>query len=160
MYEESTYELEQSRVLVDHLRIWDRQIRVRKAHLCVGGIGSVLTHLDLLGRGYARALLRDAETYMAQSGYDLGMLFTIIGTSFYAKLDWVPIPLPTFVLDLINYAVDTNALEVREACFAPGNSRACNELAPILLAKARQKGLQTIKGSLPLGHPLSNDSAN
>jgi len=228
--EESTYELEQSRVLVDqgrvvaHLRVWDRQIRVRKAHLRVGGIGSVLTHPDFRGRGYARALLRDAEAYMARSGYDLGMLFTIIGTSFYAKLDWVPIPLPTFALDLdqhgetpttlgrnldlerdlsslialydaanadltgtevrteaywksgpsryrdlfpnkgieqngqlvgyLNYAVNTNDLEVREACFAPGNSRACNETALILFAEARQKGLQAIKGSLPIDHPL------
>ena len=137
-------------------------------------IGSLLTHPDVRGRGYARALLRDAEAYLAQSGYDLGMLFTIIGTSFYTKLDWVPIPLPTFVLDLeqygetpshwkvieqngqlvgyLNYAVNANALEVREACFSPGNSQACNELALILLAETRQKSLQTIKSSLPIGH--------
>ena len=54
----------------------------------------------------------------------------------------------------LNYAVDTNALEVRETCFAHGNSRACNELALILLAEALQKGLQTIKGSLPIDHSL------
>ena len=54
----------------------------------------------------------------------------------------------------LNYAVDTNALEVREACFTPGNNWACNELALILLAEARKKDLQTIKGSLPIDHPL------
>ena len=104
--EEPTYQIEQSRVLLDqgrivaHLRIWDRQIRVRGAQLRVGGIGSVLTHPDFRGRGYARALMRDAEVYMTQAGYDLGMLFTIIGTPFYAGLGWIPIALPTFAFAL------------------------------------------------------------
>ena len=102
--DEPTYRPEQSRLLLDngrivaHLRIWDRQIRVRGARLRVGGIGSVLTHPDFRGRGYAQSLMRDAEVYMEQAGYDLGMLFTIIGTPFYAKLGWIPIPLPTFTL--------------------------------------------------------------
>ena len=101
-HEEPTYQFEQSRILIEqgrivaHLRIWDRQIRVRGATLRVGGIGSVLTHPDFRGRGYAQALIRDAELYMQQAGYDLGMLFTIIGTPFYAKLGWIPLPLPTF----------------------------------------------------------------
>ena len=53
--EEPTYRLEQSRVVVDggqivaHLRVWDRQILVRGAHLRAGGIGSVLTRPQCRG---------------------------------------------------------------------------------------------------------------
>ena len=112
--DEPTYQLEQSRILlyegriVAHLRVWDRLIRVRGAQLRVGGIGSVLTHPDFRGRGYAQALMRDAEKYMRQAGYDLGMLFTIIGTPFYAKLGWISIPLPTFSLPLDDQKITTS----------------------------------------------------
>ncbi|MDE2998694.1 MAG: GNAT family N-acetyltransferase [Gemmatimonadota bacterium] len=100
------YRMDQSRVLladgriVAHLRVWDRAIRVRGSVLRAGGIGSVLTHPDHRGRGYARALMRNAEAYMLEAGYDVGLLFTIIGTPFYRALGWTPIPLPTFVIEL------------------------------------------------------------
>lgn len=104
--EDPDYRPEQSRVLLAdgriaaHLRVWDREIRVRGAVLRAGGIGSVLTHPDYRGRGYARALMRNAEAYMLDAGYDVGLLFTIIGTPFYRALGWTPIPLPTFAIDL------------------------------------------------------------
>ncbi len=100
--EDPTYRLDQSRVVVDgerivgHLRVWDRLIRVRGAKLRAGGLGGVLTHPAYRGRGYARALMRDTEGYMLEAGYDLGLLFTIIGTAFYRALGWTEIPLPTF----------------------------------------------------------------
>lgn len=108
--EDPSYRLGQTRVVVEggrlvgHLRVWDRQIRVRGALLRAGGIGSVLTHPDFRGRGYARALMRDTERYLREAGYDLGLLFTIIGTPFYSALGWTPIPLPTFSLRLATEA--------------------------------------------------------
>ncbi len=113
------YRMEQSRVLVEdariaaHLRVWDREIRVRGSVLRAGGIGSVLTHPDCRGRGYARALMRNAEAYMLDAGYDVGLLFTIIGTPFYQALGWTPIPLPTFVIDLESEASDPLPTRVR-----------------------------------------------
>lgn len=113
------YRMEQSRVLKDegriaaHLRVWDREIRVRGAVLRAGGIGSVLTHPDYRGRGYARALMRNAEAYMLDAGYDVGLLFTIIGTPFYKALGWTPIPLPTFTIDLESEASGPPSTHVR-----------------------------------------------
>ena len=104
--DDPSYRLEQSRVLladrriVAHLRVWNREIRVRGSVLKAGGIGSVLTHPDFRGRGYARALMQNAEAYMLDAGCDVGLLFTIIGTPFYQALGWTPIPLPTFAIDL------------------------------------------------------------
>ena len=97
-----TYTLDHSRVIFDdgrivaHLRIWDRVLRVRGAELFAAGIGSLCTHPDYRGRGYARTLMRDSERYFLASSYDIGLLFSIIGTSFYQAQGWIPIPLPTF----------------------------------------------------------------
>ena len=41
--------------IVAHLRIWDRALRVRGAELLAAGIGSLCTHPDYRGRGYAKA---------------------------------------------------------------------------------------------------------
>ena len=85
------YCLEHSRVVLDrgrivaHLRVWDRLIRVRGASLRAGGIGSLLTHPDHRRRGYARALLADTEQYLIGAGFDLGLLFSVIGTPFYEE---------------------------------------------------------------------------
>lgn len=96
------YTLDHSRVIfadgriVAHLRIWDRALRVRGAELLAAGIGSLCTHPDYRGRGYAKALMRDSEEYFFTAGYDMGLLFSIIGTPFYQAQGWIPIPLPTF----------------------------------------------------------------
>ena len=117
--DDPSYRMDQSRVLtvngriVAHLRVWDREIRVRGSVLRAGGIGSVLTHPDYRGRGYARALMRDTETYLLNAGYDVGLLFTIIGTPFYRALGWTPIPLPTFAIDLVSEPVDRRSTHAR-----------------------------------------------
>ena len=100
--EDPTYRLDQSRLVFDkgrivaQLRVWDRKIRVRGAVVRAGGIGSMLVHPEFRGQGYAQALMADTEQYFKTAGYDLGLLFTIIGTPFYAAQGWTPIPLPTF----------------------------------------------------------------
>ena len=107
--EEPTYRIDQLRVLehdgrvVSNLRVWDRQIRVRGATLRAGGIALVLTCPDCRGHGFARALMEQTDQYFAESGYDIGLLFTIIGTEFYGRLGWTLIPLPVFEMEL-----DTN----------------------------------------------------
>ena len=100
--EDPTYTLDHSRViehegrLVAHLRIWDRTLRIREADLFAAGIGSLCVDPDCRGRGYAHALMADSERYFFQAWYDLGLLFTIIGTPFYEAQGWIPIALPTF----------------------------------------------------------------
>ncbi len=117
--DDPSFRLDQSRVLLEdgrivaHLRVWDREIRVREAVLRAGGIGSVLTHPDYRGRGFARALMRNAESYMLNAGYDVGLLFTIIGTPFYEALGWTPIPLPTFAVNLGSGPVERPSRRVR-----------------------------------------------
>ncbi|MCZ6636400.1 MAG: GNAT family N-acetyltransferase [bacterium] len=100
--EDPTYQLDQSRLVFDkgrivaQLRVWDRKVRVRGAMLRAGGIGSVLVHPEFRGRGYAQALMAETDPYFKAAGYDLGLLFSIMGTPFYAAQGWTPIPLPTF----------------------------------------------------------------
>jgi predicted N-acetyltransferase YhbS len=108
--EETTYRLDQSRVvvvegrIVGHLRVWERTIRVRGEKLRAAGIGSLLTLPEYRGRGIARALLEDTENYLLESDYDLGLLFTIIGTPYYEALGWTVIPLPMFEVELSDEA--------------------------------------------------------
>ena len=117
--DDPSYRPEQSRVLLEdgrivaHLRVWDREIRVRGAVFRAGGIGSVLTHPDYRGRGFARALMWDTETFMRNAGYDVGLLFTIIGTPFYEALGWTPIPLPTFAVEMKSEPAHCEATHVR-----------------------------------------------
>ena len=100
--DDPTYTLDHTRVIEDngklvaHLRIWDRTLRIHRADLFAAGIGSLCVDIDCRGRGYAHALMADSEGYFFHAGYDLGVLFTIIGTPFYEAQKWIPIPLPVF----------------------------------------------------------------
>ena len=102
------YTMDHSRVvfadgrIVAHLRIWDRTLRVRGSELLAAGIGSLCTHPDYRDRGYARALMFDSERFFLASGYDMGLLFSIIGTPFYQAQGWIPIPLPTFSFNVVS----------------------------------------------------------
>lgn len=102
--EDPGYRLEQTRVavvdeqVVGHLRVWDRVLNVRGVPLRAGGVGSLLSLPDFRGKGIATGLLEDAERYFVEDGYDLGLLFTIIGTTYYDARGWTPLPLPTFTI--------------------------------------------------------------
>ena len=102
--EDPGYRLGQTRVavvggkIVGHLRVWDRVLSVRGLPLRAGGVGSLLSLPEYRGRGIATGLLEDAERYFVDEAYDLGLLFTIIGTDYYDARGWTPLPLPTFTL--------------------------------------------------------------
>lgn len=105
--EDPAYTLDHSRVIeadgriVAHLRIWDRSLVMGNVVLEAAGIGSLCVHPNYRKQGLARALMQDSERYFCEAGYDLGLLFTIIGTPFYDALNWVSIDLPEFAFDKI-----------------------------------------------------------
>ena len=99
---DSSYRLPQTRVVVVNdkvvatLRVWERRMRVGTSLVTMGGIGGVCTHPNYRGVGYASALMRDTIDYLRTTGYDLGVLFTIIPEAFYRRLRWTTLPLRGF----------------------------------------------------------------
>ena len=104
-YQDSSYELDQSRVcvvdgkIVSYARVSDRSMYIGKEVVKLGGIGMVVTSPEYRGRGYASALLRDAIAYMDANNYDLSILFTTI-QPFYMPLGWASFPQTNFELEL------------------------------------------------------------
>ena len=103
--EDSTYVLHQSRVcvvdgrVVSQVRVSEREMRIGSAVVKLGGIGLVGTLEKYRRNGYSSAVLRDAVGYMADEGYDLGLLFTSI-QPFYARLGWAPFPQTNFEIEV------------------------------------------------------------
>ncbi len=104
-YEDSSYELDQSRVcavdgkIVSYVRVSDRSMYIGKGVVKLGGIGMVVTSEEYRRRGYSSALLRDAIAYMEAHNYDLSLLFTTI-QPFYMPLGWASFPQTNFELEL------------------------------------------------------------
>ena len=99
---DSSYRLSQTRVVVVNdrvvstLRVWERRIRIGASLVTMGGIGGVCTHPKYRGVGYASALMQQTIDYLKTTGYDLGVLFTIIPEEFYHKFGWTTFPLHGF----------------------------------------------------------------
>ena len=99
---DSSYRLSQTRVVVVNdrvvstLRVWERRIRIGASLVTMGGIGGVCTHPKYRGVGYASALMQRTIDYLKTTGYDLGVLFTIIPEGFYHKFGWTTFPLHGF----------------------------------------------------------------
>ena len=104
-YQDSSYELDQSRVcvvdgkIVSYVRVSDRSMYIGEAVVKLGGIGMVVTSEEHRRRGYSSALLRDAIAYMEAQSYDLSLLFTTI-QPFYMPLGWASFPQTSFELEL------------------------------------------------------------
>ena len=104
-YQDSSYELDQSRVcvvdgkIVSYVRVSDRLMYIGKAVVKLGGIGMVVTSEEYRRRGYSSALLRDSIAYMEAQNYDLSLLFTTI-QPFYMPLGWASFPQTSFELEL------------------------------------------------------------
>ena len=104
-YDDSSYELDQSRVcvvdgkIVSYVRVSDRSMYIGEAVVKLGGIGMVVTSEEYRRRGYSSALLRDAIAYMEAQNYDLSLLFTTI-QPFYMPLGWASFPQTNFELEL------------------------------------------------------------
>ena len=104
-YQDSSYELDQSRVcvvdgkIVSYVRVSNRSMYIGEAVVKLGGIGMVVTSEEYRRRGYSSTLLRDAIAYMEAQNYDLSLLFTTI-QPFYMPLGWAAFPQTSFELEL------------------------------------------------------------
>ncbi len=109
---DSSYRLSQTRVVVVNdrvvstLRVWERRIRIGASLVTMGGIGGVCTHPKYRGVGYASALMQQTIAYLKTTGYDLGVLFTIIPEEFYHKFGWTTFPLNGFTIALDSATLD------------------------------------------------------
>ena len=74
------------------LKLYRPLLRVedRTARACV--IGAVYTPRSCRRRGHAAALIRAVLEEAAARGDDVGLLFTDIGTEYYARLGFAPLP--------------------------------------------------------------------
>ena len=74
------------------LRVFHRQMQVGcRTWLPVGCIGEVATHPDHRGKGYAAAVLQDAQLYMRRAGYGLAVLHSSQFADYYQKHGWFPV---------------------------------------------------------------------
>jgi predicted acetyltransferase len=72
--------------VVAFLHIVSREIYVGRALLHVGGIAGVCTDPSARKKGYASALMNDANDFMRRDGYDFGLLYGI--PNFYHKFGY------------------------------------------------------------------------
>lgn len=114
---DATYRFGQTRIIevdgrvVSHVRLFHRQMLVRGVALPVGGVGSVATHPDYQGRGFATALLRDAIERMERAGYALSFLWTGLAP-FYERLGWRVVLQPIYTLQAEEAARSSTAATV------------------------------------------------
>ncbi len=85
--------------IVSHFGVWDFNMRIGRARVRVGGVGSVATHGNYRKRGLVSRIARDSLQAMRQCGYDLTLLFGI--PDFYDRFGYVRAwPTVTFIVSL------------------------------------------------------------
>lgn len=79
------------------------QFRVRLEGRAVEavGIGAVFTPEAQRGKGYAREIISRLVADAAAHGAELAMLFTEIGTAYYERLGFTPVPLHQVLLSVV-----------------------------------------------------------
>jgi len=80
---DARYSWEQSRVavvdgrVVSHVRVVDRDVRIGRSSLRMGGLRCIYTLPQFRKRGVAERLIRDTLQWLKESGYDVSMLWGI-----------------------------------------------------------------------------------
>jgi len=93
------------------IQIFPLQLRVGQTILMVGGIGSVGTHPNFLGKGLAQEILNSQCQWMGENDYDLGMLFAVIHP-YYEKLGWRLIPEKAYLIEKPPYQAPSDDYEI------------------------------------------------
>jgi len=80
-------------VLVSHVQVRVEHADGAERPLRIGGVGGVMTYPAFRGEGHATALMERVAAYLADDGFDLGMLFCDPETEpFYERLGWRAFP--------------------------------------------------------------------
>ncbi|MBV8696008.1 MAG: GNAT family N-acetyltransferase [Chloroflexi bacterium] len=87
---EQSWVVEQDGRLVAHLRVFDRWIRIDRAHVHIAGIGNAITAKDARGHGYSSQLMTAMLPALQQAGYAYSLLWTHL-PSLYGRHGWIPI---------------------------------------------------------------------
>ena len=74
---------------VSRLTVLDLKMRIGRAVVRMAGVAGVWTHPEHRMRGYARRVIEDALSYMAEEGYDVSLLFGI--PDFYNKFGYASV---------------------------------------------------------------------
>lgn len=74
--------------LVSCVQIFPRPVRIRGHDVPMGGIGSVFSHPESRGSGYASALLEETARRMVERGMEVSLLFGV--RPMYPALGWKP----------------------------------------------------------------------
>ncbi|HET6373924.1 MAG TPA: GNAT family N-acetyltransferase, partial [Candidatus Polarisedimenticolia bacterium] len=86
--------------VVGALKLYRFRARVAGRKVFLGGLGAVFTPPALRRRGHAAAMLGQAHDIMRQRGDAGSLLFSEIGTSYYARHGYRPLPLAAYRFDV------------------------------------------------------------
>jgi len=75
-------------------------MRLNGRKLKVAGVAAVVTDPEHRGRGLAARLIAISHRRLADAGHDAAMLFTEIGTAYYAKLGYTSWPITRYSLEV------------------------------------------------------------
>jgi GNAT superfamily N-acetyltransferase len=80
-------------LLISHVRVVPRRIEgADDRTISVAGLGGVMTFPAFRAQGHASALMRRAEAYIGDAGFELGWLFCEPSNEgFYERLGWRPL---------------------------------------------------------------------
>lgn len=86
--------------IASQLRVWRRSLRVGSTAVPMAGIGGVMTDSTYQGNGFASMMMRDANEYMARSGFEVAVLFSEIPSRFYRTVGYESFPMTGFTIQL------------------------------------------------------------
>jgi predicted N-acetyltransferase YhbS len=92
--------LEEGGAVRSGMIVLSHTMRLRGKKVKVAGVAAVVTDPDHRGRGFANRLIAIAHRRFVDSGHDAAMLFTEIGTAYYAKLGYITWPVVKHLLEL------------------------------------------------------------
>lgn len=87
-------------LLLTSAKRYDLRVRIDGRTTAAVGIGAVFTPQMQRGRGYAPAIIEQLITSAKAEGAELAILFTEIGTAYYERMGFTPVPLHQLLLSV------------------------------------------------------------
>ncbi|MCS6816286.1 MAG: GNAT family N-acetyltransferase [Blastocatellia bacterium] len=97
-------------LVLSSLKLYRLHARCGSRHVILGGIGAVYTPRAHRGHGHARAMLAAVLERLRAEGVHGALLFSDIGTAYYQRLGFRPLPSHEFVVPLAAIPVREGSL--------------------------------------------------